>query len=171
VAWSVPTNTNGAAITGYRVTPRRGFVTLAAVTFPSGARSGAVPGLINGATYTFTVAALNARGAGATTTTPAVIVGTPTAPTGVGATSGAGSGAITVHWSPPASTNGAAITGYVITTRYKGKPLGTKTVAATASAVTITGLTSGTSYSFVVNATNARGTGAQSPSTPETVAP
>jgi phospholipase C len=171
VGWSVPTNTNGAAISGYRVTPRRGAVTLASVTFPAGARSGAVPGLTNGTTYSFTVAALNARGTGATTMTPTVIVGTPTAPTGVGATSGPGSGAITVHWSPPTSTNGAAITGYVITTRYKGKPLGTKTVAATARGVTITGLTSGTSYSFVVNATNARGTGAQSPSTPETVAP
>jgi titin len=171
VGWSLPTNTNGAAISGYRVTPRRGVVTLAPVTFPAGARSGAVPGLTNSTTYTFTVAALNARGAGAPTITPTVIVGTPTAPTGVGATSGPGSGAITVHWSPPTSTNGAAITGYVITTRYKGKPLGTKTAAATAGAVTISGLTSGTSYSFVVNATNARGTGAQSPSTPETVAP
>jgi hypothetical protein len=44
-------------------------------------------------------------------------------------------------------------------------------VASAASAVTITGLMSGTSYSFVVNATNARGTGAQSLSTPEIAAP
>jgi chitodextrinase len=45
------------------------------------------------------------------------------------------------------------------------------TAASTANAVTITGLMSGTSYSFVVNATNARGKGAQSLSTAEIVAP
>jgi phospholipase C len=171
VGWSVPTNMNGSAITGYRVTPRHGFFTDPPVTFPAGARSGSVPGLTNGTTYAFSVAALNARGAGATTVTPTVIVGTPTAPKGVGATPGPGSGAITVHWSPPTSSNGSAITGYVITTRYKFKPVGTKTVASAASAVTITGLMSGKSYTFLVNATNARGTGAQSQSTPEIVAP
>jgi phospholipase C len=171
VGWSAPTNTNGAAITGYRVTPRHGLLTDPPVTFPASARSGTVPGLTDGTTYTFTVAALNARGVGAGTVTPVVIVGTPTAPTGVGGTSGPGSGAITVHWSPPTSNNGAAITGYIITTRYKRKPVGTKSVTATARAITITGLTSGTSYSFVVNATNARGTGAESLPTQDMVAP
>ena len=171
MGWKAPTSANGSAITGYRVTPRTGFFTLASVTFPASARSGAVPGLTNGTAYTFTVAALNARGVGATKITPTVRVGSPTAPTGVGGTPGPGTGAITVHWSPPTSTNGAAITGYIVTTRYKSNPTATKTVAATPNTVTITGLTSGTSYSFVVNTINARGTGAQSLSTPEIVAP
>ncbi len=171
VGWSVPTNANGSAITGYRVTPRAGFFTGSPVTFPASARFGSVPGLTNGSAYTFIVSALNARGVGATKVTPTVVVGAPTAPKGVGGTSGPGSRAITVSWSPPTSANGSAITGYIITTRYKTKPVGTKTVASSARAVTVTGLMSGTSYSFVVNATNARGTGAQSLSTPEIVAP
>jgi Fibronectin type III domain len=171
VGWSVPTNANGSGITGYRVTPRAGFFTGTPVTFPASARYGSISGLTNGTAYTFIVAAVNARGAGATKVTPTVVVGAPTAPKGVGGTSGPGSHAITVSWSPPTSTNGSAITGYIITTRYKTKPVGTKTVASSARAATVTGLMSGTKYSFVVNATNARGTGAQSPSTPEIVAP
>jgi phospholipase C len=171
VHWTPPTTTNGSAITSYRVTPRTGFVTLNPVTFNKTATGGIVTGLTNGTSYTFSVQALNARGASVSTTTAAIIVGTPTAPKGVVATRGPGSAAITVQWSTPTSDNGSAITSYIVTTRFKSKAVATKTVANTARAVTLTGLMSGKSYSFVVNATNARGKGAPSASTPEIVAP
>ena len=48
----------------------------------------AITGLANGTTYTFTVAAVNSRGTGATTTTGSVVVGVPTAPGLVTATGG-----------------------------------------------------------------------------------
>ena len=85
----------------------------------------------------------------------------PGAPTGITAT--AGDGSATVSWSAPADTGGFPVTGYTVT-RIPG---GSCTSVTTSR--TVTGLTRGTPYTFVVRATNAVGTSADSgPSAPVT---
>ena len=57
--------------------------------------------------------------------------------------------------------NGSAISGYVITV-YKGATVAKSMNVGPSTQVTVTGLTTGTSYTFRVAARNARGTGPQS---------
>ncbi|MFC7645276.1 fibronectin type III domain-containing protein [Streptosporangium lutulentum] len=63
VSWTAPAN-NGSAITGYVVTPTRNGVAQTPVAFDASATSRTLTGLTAGATYTFTVAAVNAIGTG-----------------------------------------------------------------------------------------------------------
>jgi hypothetical protein len=61
VHWSPPTD-NGSSITGYAVTPYLGLAAQPARIFSSTATTQTVDGLLGGRSYTFTVAAINARG-------------------------------------------------------------------------------------------------------------
>jgi subtilisin family serine protease len=81
----------------------------------------------------------------------------PGAPTNVVATDG--NGQATVTWSAPSSDGGSPITGYTVT----ATPGGQQSVVdgSTLSAVVL-GLTNGTSYTFMVVATNAAGSSAPS---------
>jgi large repetitive protein len=72
-------------------------------------------------------------------------------------TATAGNGQATVSFTAPASNGGAAITGYTVTS----SP-GAFIKTGTASPLTVTGLTNGTTYTFTVAATNSVGTGALS---------
>ncbi|MGF7238514.1 MAG: putative Ig domain-containing protein [Frankia sp.] len=63
LSWSAPA-TNGSPITGYVVTPYLGGVAQTTQTFPGTQTSASVVGLTPGATYTFTVAAINLAGTG-----------------------------------------------------------------------------------------------------------
>jgi len=84
----------------------------------------------------------------------------PGAPTGVSAT--AGNGEATVTFTPPASNGGSAITSYTVTSNPSNIP-----ATGSASPITVTGLTNGTTYNFTVKATNAAGTGPESTSSNE----
>ena len=148
---------NGSPVTGYTVTPYIGLVAQPTITFNSTATTQTITGLVNGTAYTFRVAAFNAVGTGPTSTITAIIVGAPPAPTAV--TAVAGSGQATVNWVAPAN-NGSAITGYVVTPYIGLTALAPRPFATTATTQIITGLTAGTTYTFKVQATNARGTGA-----------
>jgi hypothetical protein len=64
-----------------------------------------------------------------------------------------GTGKVTITWAAPAATGGTPVTGYTVAT----SPGGTTTVTGTSA--TITGLTSGTAYTFTVTASNGVGTG------------
>ena len=162
--WKAPTATNGSSIVAYRATPRGGGSTLPAVSFPASASGGIVTGLTNGTSYTFSIAAVNGRGAGMTATAGPVTVGAPTAPTGPTASAGL-PGSVVLHWTGPSVTNTGPVTGYVVTPRFQSTPLPTYTFSGSATTVTVTGLMSGQPYTFVVAAVNGSGTGPQSLST------
>jgi hypothetical protein len=154
VSWTAPAN-NGAAITGYQVTPYIGATAQTPQLFASTATSQSVTGLTNGVAYTFRVAAVNARGTGPTTTTGSIVVGTPSASPLVTATAGAGSA--TVTWTAPAN-NGAAIGGYIIIP-IKAGVVQAPITTTTATTRVVTGLTPGQSYTFRIIAVNSRGQG------------
>jgi hypothetical protein len=88
----------------------------------------------------------------------------PGAPTGVSATAGDGSAA--VSWTAP-NNGGSAITSYTVTPFIGSAAQTPVTVSGSppATSATVTGLTNGTAYTFTVSATNSVGTGsASSPS-------
>ena len=81
---------------------------------------------------------------------------------------------VTVNWYPPTNTGGAIITGYTVTYGVTGSiPYNTTTttcILTPATNCTVTSLDNGTSYTFVVTASNASGKGLaaySSPTTPE----
>ena len=157
VSWSAPSN-NGSPITGYIVTPYIGTVAQAPVN--AAASPVTINGLTNGTAYTFRVAAVNAVGTGATTTSGAVTpFGVPNAPTNL--TGIAGNQAVYLSWSAPAFNGGSTITNYTVTRYVNGVSQGTRS-AGTGTNLTVGSLTNGTTYTFTVTATNARGTGAAS---------
>jgi hypothetical protein len=64
-----------------------------------------------------------------------------------------------VSWLPPASANGAPITGYIVTPYLAGQPQKAHGYASSARHATLTGLMVGRSYRFIVAARNAQGIG------------
>jgi predicted RNA-binding protein with TRAM domain len=157
VSWVAPASTGGAAITGYTVTSTPGGKTCTTTS----ALSCTVSALTNGTAYTFTVTATNSAGDGpasapSNSVTPLASVAVPGAPTGVTAT--AGNAQASVSWVAPASTGGAAITGYTVTST----PGGRTCTTTSALSCTVSALTNGTAYTFNVTATNSAGTGAPS---------
>jgi fibronectin type 3 domain-containing protein len=166
LSWAVPASDGGSPITGYNV--YRG-------TSPGGESTTAVAtnvlsssftdtGVTNGATYYYTVAAVNAVGlslqsAEASATPQAVAPSAPQALTVTG-----GNDVATLSWSPPASDGGATVTGYDV---YRGTTSGGESATPIATNVsgttfTDTGLTNGTTYYYTVAAINAVGASPQS---------
>ncbi len=156
VSWLAPVGNGGAAITAYTATASPGGRTCG---LSSGALSCTITGLINGASYTFTVTATNAAGTSSASlassaVTPATV---PDAPTSVDASSG--NGQVVVSWLAPVGNGGAAITAYTATASPGGRTCGWLSGALSC---TVTGLTNGTNYTFTVTATNAVGTSSPS---------
>jgi hypothetical protein len=160
----------GTAITSYRVAPYKAGVAQPWQTLAGAPGAGDsvvfVAGLTNGQSYTFRVAAVNAVGVGIwTALTSAIVVGAPTACTGASATPG--KGYAQVSWKAPASNNGSAITGYRITPFIGSQAQPTTAFGPTVITRTIWGLKAGTTYTFRVAASNARGVSVMSaPSQP-----
>jgi predicted RNA-binding protein with TRAM domain len=148
VRWTAPSSDGGSVVTEYKATTG---VEAESCTVSSSATECTIANLVNGTSYSVTVAAKNARGYGATSsslsTTPYGVAGAPTGVSGV-----AGNQQVVVSWTAPTSNNGSVVTGYVVT----GSPSG-GSCSATGLTCTVTGLTNGTSYTFSVKAANARG--------------
>lgn len=84
----------------------------------------------------------------------------PSAPSNVKAT--AGKRSASVSWTK-GSDGGSPLTSQTVHVYAGVSKVGTLTVSAAASSVTVSGLTAGVSYSFTVSATNAVGAGLESP--------
>lgn len=152
VAFTAPTDNGGIPISSYTVTSNPGGLTGTGTVSPV-----SISGLTNGTSYTFTVAAVNTAGAGASSVASnSVIPGrAPAAPT-LGVIT-PGNGSVSAAFTPPSDIGGYAITGYTITSTP-----GSLTGTGTTSPITVSGLTNNTSYRFTITATNARGTSAAS---------
>jgi hypothetical protein len=160
ISWTAPTIDSGSPITGYTVTSATPDTTHTC-TWTSGPLSCTVNGLLYGVSYTFTVKAINAVGAGPASDPSAAVLtipGPPLAPTGVTATRGDMSA--TVSWTA-ADSNGSTITLYTVTSSDLLNP---KTCVWTSGPLscTVTGLTNGTAYTFTVTAENGIDTGPES---------
>ena len=164
VTWDAPTNPGGANITGYTVTAADSTVSTRggqSCTWTSGPLTCTVTGLTNGDSYSFSITATNSLGTGvASTASNAVVpaVTAPSAPTGLVATPGNTTAALT--WTAP-SNGGSAITGYNV---YEASSSGGENYAApvngtliSGTTTTVTGLTNGTTYYLTVKAVNAIG--------------
>lgn len=173
LSWAPPATSGTSAVTGYRVARDGGSAGGAgwSTTVSAGTRSQSFTNLVPGSTYSLTVSALNAQGAGpaTTVTVPLPAATVPGAPVIGTATAGAVGGAVTATaaWSPPASTGGSPVTGYrvrALRMSSNGSVLGTTTSglqAATARSLAMTLPQTG-SYRFTVEAVNAAGVGPQS---------
>ena len=87
----------------------------------------------------------------------ASVVPLPGAPTGV--TAANGDAQSVVHWTAGPSNPHVPVTGYVVTPTKDGVPQAPVPTGSTATSVTVTGLTNGSTYTFTVAAQNANGTG------------
>jgi fibronectin type 3 domain-containing protein len=181
LTWAAPTSDGGAGITGYDV--YRGTSAGAESATPVGTgvtgTSFTDTGLANGATYYYTVAAVNAVGfspqSNEAFATPTVVQATvPSAPQGL--TAAGGNSSVKLSWTAPGSNGGAAITGYDV---YRGTSAGAESATPVATGVsgtsfTDTGLANGTTYYYTIAAVNAVGVSAQSgeaPATPQPTVP
>ena len=154
MSWDPPTSDGGETIESYTVTSSS-VANVALGTCETTTTSCVVAGLVTGATYTFAVVAKNVNGNGSASvaTSAVTILAVPNAPTAVAAVAGVNSAS--VSWKAPVVDGGSAITGYRVTSSPGGLtclPQNLETLSCD-----LTGLTSGTGYTFTVIAINAIG--------------
>ena len=107
--------------------------------------------IVAGTTYPIQIRAVNSATPGNSAGSPSVSVtaaAAPRAPTAVSATA-TGETTATVSFTAPASTGGSAISNYTVTSSPGGV-----TASGSSSPITVTGLNSGTTYTFTVVANN-----------------
>jgi hypothetical protein len=154
INWQAASN-GGSPITKYTISVSPGVTGFPQDVAPN-VRSLVVSGLTNGTGYIFTIVAWNTTGpsspASSVSITPATV---PNAPTGVNGS--AGNQLVNLNWSAPGNNGGSTITSYTVTWS-----TGSYTTANATPSATITGLISGTPYTFTVVATNSMGAGAAS---------
>lgn len=162
IAFKKPTNTGGAAITGYRTQ----------CTSSNGGKSGAqspldspsrVPGLSANKTYRCTVTARNNVGAGPASAPSSAVVVLPKVPSApkVTAAKAVGLRSITVAFSKSTHNGHAPITNYRATCASSNGG-GKRTRLAPHSPISVNGLTADKTYRCTVAAANRMGTGASS---------
>ena len=148
VSWGAPVDNGGAPVTGYIVTAQPGGATCQTA---ADVRACVLSELDNGTQYAVSVQAINAAGEGSASDqvngTPRTI---PDSPDGIVAAPDNRSAL--VSWQEPPVDGGAPITSYRVTTEPAG---GTCTTSETSC--TVTSLTNGRSYVFLVSARNEAG--------------
>jgi len=148
-----PEYDGGSPISGYVATSIPGGLTGFNTVSPV-----QVNGLTTGTNYTFTVQAVNTVGL-SDPSDPSNSITTwsvPGAPT-VGTATATAATTATLAFTPPVNTGGTPITSYNVVSTPAGG-----TGSGLTSPISVTGLTTGTSYTLEITATNAIGTSAQS---------
>ena len=166
VSWTAPASGNGSPVTGYVVTPYVGYYAFPPVVFNSTATTQVITGrVINGLVYQFRVQAINAVGvSGYSKVTNPVTASTTLAP-GLGAptiiknATGGGNSSATLSWIAPTVDGGSPVTGYLVTPYVGYYAFPSYMIHSTSTTQTVTGLASGFTYRFRVQAVNAVGTG------------
>jgi predicted phage tail protein len=166
LSWLAPSDNGGRNITTYTVEySSNGGSTWTEFTHAnSSSTSLTVTGLTNGTSYVFRVAAINGAGTGTYSVTSSTVIPqtTPGQPTGL--SGNAGNGLAELSWHTPTDNGGRNITTYTV--EYSSNDGSTWTefthANSTATSLTVTGLTNGTSYVFRVAAINSVGTGTYS---------
>lgn|GEM_PF-3589767 len=149
LSWTAPTDSGSAPVNGYTIESNPPGLSASSTTLTY-----TTTALTLGTSYTFNVHATNSFGTGNAATSNAAVAGdVPSAPTNVVATAPGGRGVL--NWTA-ASANGYPITSYTLTTVPTSQ---TVQVGALATSTTVTGLTTGTMYTFNLYATNAFGNG------------
>jgi hypothetical protein len=154
VAFTAPVYDGNSPITQYIATSSPGNITGTLNQAGSGTIN--ISGLTVGTSYTFTVRAVNAAGQSVASSASNSITtySVPGAPT-IGTATQTGQTTATVSFTAPASNGGATITSYTAVSS-PGGVTGTLNQAGSGT-ISISGLTSGTSYTFTVYATNSVG--------------
>lgn len=125
-------------------------------TVPGTARTSTVTGLTNGTAYTLRVTASNTAGSATSYGRSVVPTGAPSRP--ANQSYSAGNSSVSINFSPPENDGGAAVTNYAYSTD-DGVTWITRSPASTASPITISGITDGTTYSVRLRAINPFGAG------------
>lgn len=160
LTWAAPTNLGNGVVTDYVIQYKVGTSWVPFTDGTSTNTFAVVPGLTNGTTYSFKVAAVNSAGQGvfssAVDCTPA---GIPGAATALSATKPSTTAALT--WTAPVSTGGSAITDYIVEYKLSDDSLWTTFAdgVSTAASASITGLLTGSTYDVQVTPKNIVGTG------------
>ena len=150
LSWNPPSNNGGPSVTNYKIEFRIGsgsYSTLA----NTAATSYSHTGLTTGTTYTYRVSAINSVGTSATSNEASAVPAKTLTPTGLTATAVSPT-QINLSWIAPSETYGQSITGYKIE-RVIAAGTYVTVVENTGKATTysVTGLTTGTKYTFVVS--------------------
>jgi hypothetical protein len=160
--WAAPADNGGSSITHYNVyrsDAQAGTYVLIGVPTTATYTDTTV---INGNTYWYQVSANNTAGEGPkTSAVSSAPFGVPNSPTGL--TPITGSTQVTLNWTAPLSNGGNAIDYYVVFQN------GIDVAHLVPLTITITGLTNGQTYVFMVAAHNSAGNGVNS--TPATAVP
>ncbi len=175
IGWSLPTDSTGSSITGFKIEKSiDGKSWTASSSTSASALNATLSGLINGTTYEIRVTPIAGTGVGASSVilaTPGAVPGTIT---GLSAT--AGDKKVTLSFTAPADSGGFNIDNYTVDmATSSGGPWAT-VIASSGSSIThidVTSLKDGTTYFFRVSAVNQIGTGPSSravSSTPQSVA-
>jgi len=161
LTWGVPASAGGSSITDYRVESSidNGLTWTTVADGVSTATTATVPGLVNGTTYRFRVAAITEIGPGTYSAPSAAVTPTaaPAAPAGLTAT--IGDRFVDLRWAN-VDTGGLPVTDHVIQYSTDGGTNWTTYPhpASGATSIRVGGLTNGQAYVFRVAATNATGT-------------
>lgn len=150
LSWTAPSDDGGRAISSYTVT----CTPVCTPTTVTGLTTD-LAGLTTSTSYTFKVAATNARGSSTPSPASQAVIpyGAPGAPQSVSGTRG--NAQLTISWQAPQSDGGSTITGYTATATPSGKQC---TWSSGPLQCIITGLDNGQSYSVSVTASNANET-------------
>ncbi len=170
LSWISPSNT-GVSITGYKIEFKTDIDQWSVLVANTGAvNSYSVTGLTTGTSYTYRVSAINSVGASNPSNTLSIATKSTTTPTALTAVAISPT-SIFLSWIAPSQNFGQVITGYKIEKILGNNNYDTvvSSTGSTSTVYTITGLTTGKLYTFVVSAVY--GATSSGPSNPVSATP